>query len=92
MPEDMIDSLKAKELEAEAARSPKLKAAYDAAVSAQEAAETAQEAAETAQEAAETALAALKTAAGALVTAMEADGATLAGCAEPLAALKALLV
>ena len=78
MPEDMIDSLKAKELEAEAARSPKLKAAYDAAVSAQEAAETA--------------LAALKTAAGALVTAMEADGATLAGCAEPLAALKALLV
>lgn len=85
MPEDMIDSLKAKELEAEAARSPKLKAAYDAAVSAQEAAETA-------QEAAETALAALKTAAGALVTAMEADGATLAGCAEPLAALKALLV
>ena len=81
----MIDSLKAKELEAEAARSPKLKAAYDAAVSAQEAAETA-------QEAAETALAALKTAAGALVTAMEADGATLAGCAEPLAALKALLV
>lgn len=80
----LIPNLSAKELEAELARAPKAKAAMEAAIAAKATAETA-------KAAAETALAALQTAAGALTTALVAEGATIAGCAEEIAAVNALL-
>lgn len=101
----LIAPLDRAELAAEKERAPKLAKAYDAAVAAKATAETAQaqteaakataEAAqaeaEAAQAQAEEALAALQTAAGALTTALEAEGATIAGCAEQIAAVKVLL-
>lgn len=80
----LIPNLSAKELEAELARAPLAKAAMEAAIAAKATAETA-------KAAAETALAALQTAAGALTTALVAEGATIAGCAEEIAAVNALL-
>ena len=94
----LMPNLSAKELEAELARAPLAKAAMEAAIAAKATAETAQAQAEaaqaqaeTAKAAAETALAALQTAAGALTTALVAEGATIAGCAEEIAAVNALL-
>lgn len=80
----LMPNLSAKELEAELARAPLAKAAMEAAIAAKATAETA-------KAAAETALAALQTAAGALTTALVAEGATIAGCAEEIAAVNALL-
>ena len=80
----LMPNLSAKELDAELARAPLAKAAMEAAVAAKGTADTA-------KAAAETALAALQTAAGALVTALAAEGATIAGCAEEIAAVNALL-
>lgn len=87
----LMPNLSAKELEAELARAPLAKAAMEAAIAAKATADTAKAAAETAKAAAETALAALQTAAGALTTALVAEGATIAGCAEEIAAVNALL-
>lgn len=47
--------------------------------------------AKAAMEAEETALTALQTASGALTTALVAEGATIAGCAEEIAAVNVLL-
>lgn len=80
----LIPNLSAKELEAELARAPLAKAAMEEAIAAKATADTA-------KAAAETALAALQTAAGALTTALVAEGATIAGCAEEIAAVNALL-
>lgn len=80
----LMPNLSAKELEAELARAPLAKAAMEAAIAAKATADTA-------KAAAETALAALQTAAGALTTALVAEGATIAGCAEEIAAVNALL-
>lgn len=87
----LMPNLSAKELEAELARAPLAKAAMEAAIAAKATADTAKAAADTAKAAAETALAALQTAAGALTTALVAEGATIAGCAEEIAAVNALL-
>ena len=87
----LMPNLSAKELEAELARAPLAKAAMEAAIAAKATADTAKAAAETAKAAAETALAALQTAAGALTTALVAEDATIAGCAEEIAAVNALL-
>lgn len=80
----LMPNLSAKELEAELARAPLAKAAMEAAIAAKATADTA-------KAAAETALAALQTAAGALTTALVAEDATIAGCAEEIAAVNALL-
>ena len=80
----LMPNLSAKELEAELARAPLAKAAMEAAIAAKATADTA-------KAAAETALAALQTAAGALTTALVAEGAPIAGCAEEIAAVNALL-
>ena len=80
----LMPNLSANELEAELARAPKAKAAMEAAIAAKATADTA-------KAEAETALAALRTAAGALTTALVAEGATIAGCAEEIAAVNALL-
>lgn len=87
----LMPNLSAKELEAELARAPLAKAAMEAAIAAKATADTAKAAAETAKAAAETALAALQTAAGALTTALAAEDATIARCAEEIAAVNALL-
>lgn len=94
----LIAPLDRAELAAEKERAPKLAKAYDAAVAAKATAEAAQAqaeaakaTAEAAQAQAEAALAALQTAAGALTTALEAEDATIAGCAEQIAAVKVLL-
>lgn len=73
----LMPNLSAKELEAELARAPKAKAVMEAAIAAKANADTA--------------LAALQTAAGALTTALVAESATIAGCAEQIAAVNALL-
>ena len=72
----MAAALDAKELAAEGERSPKLKAAYDAAVSANTTANTA--------------LAAVYAAAKAVTDKLSAQGATIEGAATEIAALIAL--
>lgn len=86
----MAVALDAKELAAESERSPKLKAAYDAAVSARDAANTERDAAEAECETANAALAAVYAAAKAVTDKLAAQGATIEGAATEIAALIAL--